>query len=137
MRRKVFMGEKYSEEYTVVESDIDELNHVSNIKYVEWIQEISKAHWYSKTKGTGLDQKFFWVISSHYIEYKSSALLNDVLLIETYIEKFERAFSYRVVEVRNKATNKLLMKALTKWCLMDVETQRIARVGQDILDVWE
>ena len=26
-------------------NDLDELNHVNNIRYVEWVQNIAKAHW--------------------------------------------------------------------------------------------
>jgi len=131
------MNERYIEEYVVQESDIDELNHVSNIKYVEWIQEISKAHWYKITKGTGFDTNYFWVVSSHHIEYKASALLNETILIETYVEKFEKAFSYRVVEVRDKATNKLLMKSLTQWCMMDMHTKRITRVPKELFELFK
>ena len=35
----------YSEAFDVVPNDLDDLNHVNNIRYVEWIQEISKRHW--------------------------------------------------------------------------------------------
>nr|WP_321451561.1 acyl-CoA thioesterase [uncultured Carboxylicivirga sp.] len=127
----------YFEEYVVQESDIDELNHVSNIKYVEWIQEISKAHWYKVTQGTEFDNRFFWVVSSHFIEYKMSALLNQSLLIETYVEKFEKAFSYRAVEVKDKNTGKLIMKSLTKWCMMDVDTKRITRVPSELFEMFK
>ncbi|MBS2100561.1 acyl-CoA thioesterase [Carboxylicivirga linearis] len=130
------MSEHYIEEYVVQESDIDELNHVSNIKYVEWIQEISKAHWYKVTKGTGFDTSYFWVVSSHNIEYKASALLNETVLIETYVEKFEKAFSYRIVEVKDKTSGKLLMKSLTKWCMMDMQTKRIARVPKELFELF-
>ncbi len=36
------MNNLFTKTYTVQKHDIDELNHVSNIKYVEWIQEIRK-----------------------------------------------------------------------------------------------
>ena len=38
------------EQSRVVESqDIDHLNHVNNIRYLEWIQAMARAHWTSVT----------------------------------------------------------------------------------------
>ena len=34
-------------EIIVSKNDLDELNHVNNIKYVNWILEIAKIHWRS------------------------------------------------------------------------------------------
>lgn len=131
------MKEIYTEEYTVKERDIDELNHVNNIRYVEWIQEISKAHWSAITHDTIFAEKYLWVVSSHYIEYKSQALLNDILEISTYVEKLEGVLSHRVVEIKNKATGKLLMKSLTKWCMMYRQNKRIARIPQELSDLFK
>ena len=33
----------------VVSDDIDHLNHVNNIRYLEWIQAMARAHWTSLT----------------------------------------------------------------------------------------
>ncbi len=30
--------------YTVVKSNIDELNHVNNVVYLQWIQDIANLH---------------------------------------------------------------------------------------------
>ncbi|MFN9865141.1 MAG: acyl-CoA thioesterase, partial [Bacteroidota bacterium] len=31
--------------FQVNPQDIDELNHVNNVVYVRWVQEIAQAHW--------------------------------------------------------------------------------------------
>ena len=52
----------YSQVFDVVPSDLDDLNHVNNIRYVEWIQDISKKHW---THVTSEETQImdFWVSS--------------------------------------------------------------------------
>ena len=130
------MNRKFTQEYTVQSSDIDELNHVNNIKYLEWMQEISKEHWYVQTKGMSVADDFFWVVANHFIEYRASALINDELIIETFIEHFEKAYSFRRVNVRLKKNGKLIMTALTKWCLMNAETKRISRVTPEMAELF-
>ncbi|MDA3854570.1 MAG: thioesterase, partial [Bacteroidales bacterium] len=63
--------------------------------------------------------------------FKSSALLGDQLVIETYVEKLEGVFSFRRVIVRGKNNGKTHMKALTKWCMLSYETKRICRIPQE------
>jgi len=125
---------KYTKEIIVKEDDIDELNHVNNVRYVQWIQDISKDHWFSSIKGK-LSTPYIWVVASHFIEYKSSALLNDELSIETYVEKFEGAMSYRHVEIKNSKTNRIIVKALTKWCLIDFKTKKSKQIPSEILEL--
>ena len=59
---------------TVTEKDLDELNHVNNIRYVEWVQEIAKQHWLKKASQDTLEN-FFWVMTNHCIEYKNEAYI--------------------------------------------------------------
>lgn len=125
------MPKIYTEEYTVQASDIDENNHMNNVKYVEWVQEISKHHWFKLVGSLGYDKKYFWVVINHNIDFKSAALLGDQLVIETYVEKFEGVFSFRRVIIRGKTNGKIHMKALTKWCMLSSETRRICRIPQE------
>jgi len=125
---------KYSKEIIVKKDDIDVLNHVNNVRYVQWIQDISTDHWFSSIEGK-LSSNYIWVVASHFIEYKSSALLNDKLIIETYVEKFEGSMSYRHVEIRNSITNRIIVKALTKWCLIDFKTKKSMQIPTEILEL--
>lgn len=128
------MTERFSKQILVQENDIDELNHVNNVRYVQWIQDISKDHWFSSIENK-LDSTYIWVVANHFIEYKWSALLNDELTIETFVEKFEGPMSFRRVEIRNNKTNRIIVTALTKWCLIDIETKRPIEVPEEILSL--
>lgn len=121
----------YQEIKTVTTSDLDELNHVNNVRYVQWIQDIAKAHWF-KASTTEMNENFVWVVASHHIEYKSSALLNDHIIIKTFVEKSEGITSTRIVEMYHKDTQKLIVKASTVWCLLNAKTFKPARITEDI-----
>ncbi|MHA7865605.1 acyl-CoA thioesterase [Flagellimonas marinaquae] len=121
----------YSEVFDVVPSDLDDLNHVNNIRYVEWIQDISKKHWTHVTDGI-IQKSLIWVVRNHNITYHKSALLGDTILINTYIESNQGPISIRVVEIKNKKTDELLVKAVTEWCLLDAKTFRPKRVPEEI-----
>ncbi len=116
---------------TVVKNDLDELNHVNNVRYVEWVQEIAKQHWLKKASITTLEN-YFWVMTNHCIEYKSSALLNDTIKLKTYIKSSEGAISSRIVEITNNNTNQLLAKSETKWCLINKKSNRPVRISEEI-----
>lgn len=121
----------YSEAFDVVPNDLDDLNHVNNIRYVEWIQEISKRHWNLVTT-EAIQQSLIWVVRNHNITYHKSAVLGNTMLINTYIAKNQGPISTRVVEIKNKETDELLVKAVTEWCLLDAKTFRPKRVPEEI-----
>ena len=50
----------------------------------------------------------------------------------TYIAKNQGPISTRVVEIKNKETDELLVKAVTEWCLLDAKTFRPKRVPEEI-----
>jgi len=78
----------FKQERTVIKEDLDDLEHVNNVRYVQWIQDIAKAHWESKTDEV-LNTRFFWVVTEHHIKYKSPAKLDDIIEIKTYVTKSE------------------------------------------------
>lgn len=125
----------YTESYKVNISDIDENNHMNNVRYVELVQEITKQHWLKLIKGYNYNEEYYWVVLNHNIDFRSSALLNDELIIETYVEKLEGVYSYRRVIIKHKDTEKVCMNALTKWCLINADNQRISRIPQAFYDL--
>jgi len=121
----------HTEFLTVIESDLDELNHVNNVRYVQWVNDIAKAHWLKMASQTMLDN-YFWVLINHQITYKSQAVLNDLILLKTFVKSSEGVTSIRIVEIYNNSSKKLLATSETKWCFMDVKTRKPIRITQDI-----
>lgn len=126
----------YETSLIVTEKYIDDLNHVNNVHYVQWVQDIAKAHWQSKASEAIQDQ-YGWFLLSHFIEYKSAALLNDTINLKTYIAKVEGVKYTRIVEMYNKSTNKLLAKSETKWCFINLKTERPSRIPEQIVELFD
>ncbi len=126
----------FETQITVTKDDIDELDHVNNVRYIEWVNEIAKKHWQENTSKE-LNKKYYWVLLNHHIEYKNSALVNDVILLKTFIEKSEGATSTRIVEMYNSKTDKLLVKSETNWCLIDANTNRPTRITDEISTLFD
>jgi len=121
----------YSEIFDVVPNDLDDLNHVNNIRYVEWIQDISKKHW-AQVTSREIQESMIWVVRNHNITYHKSAVLGNTINISTYIKSNNGPISTRIVEIKNNNTDELLVKAVTEWCLLDSKTFRPKRVPKEI-----
>ena len=52
----------------VAANEIDSLNHVNNVVYVQWVQNIAELHW---NKESSEEQKtnYYWVMVEHLIKY--------------------------------------------------------------------
>ena len=91
-------------------NDLDDLNHVNNIRYIEWIQDISKDHWESRASEK-IKNEVVWVVRSHHVEYKNEARLGDKLLIKTFIADTRGPISVRAVEMYRQDEDILLVKS--------------------------
>lgn len=125
----------YQKRITVSKGDLDDLNHVNNVRYLQWVQDVASEHWQQNVTETILDQ-YFWVVVSHHIEYKSAAVLDDNIRIDTYVIRSEGVTSTRIVEMYHDTTNKLLVKAETIWCLMNKSSSRPARITPEIAELF-
>lgn len=121
----------YTKRVTVSKADLDDLGHVNNVRYVEWIQEISKQHWQSVVNGDEI-AAYIWVVRNHNITYYSPALSGDVLELTTQIRSSKGALSIRQVEMINLVTKELVVKSETAWCLLHPETLQPTRIPAEI-----
>lgn len=120
---------------TVSLDDLDQLHHVNNVRYVQWVQDIAEEHWQAKVTPEITDT-YFWVLLKHCIEYKSQAVLGDVILLKTYVIKSEGVTSLRKVEMFDNASGKLLVSSETTWCLMSKSHLKPARITTEISELF-
>ncbi len=123
--------ESFQKIITVSKDDLDELMHVNNVQYVQWIQDIAKEHWQTYASKT-MQETVVWVVMNHNITYKTAAVLNDQIKVHTYIKSNKGAACIRVVEMHNTNTNQLLLYSETKWCLLNAENFRPIRISKEI-----
>ncbi|NNF19805.1 MAG: acyl-CoA thioesterase [Flavobacteriaceae bacterium] len=127
--------QRFTQSHTVIEDDLDDLQHVNNVRYVQWIQDVSKNHWLSVAPPALLD-RVIWVVVNHNITYKSSAKLGDRIRMETYIKSAKGPISERVVEMYLEEGNELLVESVTKWCMLDPASLKPARIGIDVQNLF-
>lgn len=126
----------FEEEITVSKNDLDELNHVNNVIYIHWVQEIAKNHWKSLVSKEIINN-YYWVLLEHHIKYINPALLDDKIILKTYIEKTEGLKSSRVVKIYNLHNNKLLVNSKTLWCLINATTNKPCRITSEIRNAFD
>ncbi|HEY5825988.1 MAG TPA: acyl-CoA thioesterase [Cyclobacteriaceae bacterium] len=129
------MAATYYHHLLVKSTDIDEMNHVNNVVYVQWVQEAAAAHWNAQAP-IEVKTKFNWVVMRHEIDYRSPALLNDELTAKTWVDNYDGAKSTRIVQIIRKKDEKLLAEARTTWCLLNASTNRPIRAGDEIKTVF-
>lgn len=115
--------------------DIDDLNHVNNVVYLQYVQDVASAHW-EKIAPSDFRKSFSWVVLRHEIDYKASAVLGDEIIAETWVSSCEGPRSDRHVELYHATTRKLLVKAKTTWVLLDATSKRPRRIEHDIQNLF-
>ena len=56
----------------VLPEHIDNLGHVNNVQYLNWVQTVAYEHWEELTRMT-TEPLGFWVVRSHNITFKNEA----------------------------------------------------------------
>ena len=129
-------SELYQKHINVSEDDLDDQEHVNNVRYVQWIQDVAQEHWETRASE---EQKagLAWVVVRHEIDYKREALLNDEILLETRIIDTTHVTSLREVIIKNNNSGKLLAKAKTTWCLLDQKTKKPQRISDELKQIFQ
>ncbi len=122
----------FEQKHTVSIEDIDEYNHVNNVVYVQWMQNISDAHWKELSKNA-LHIDYVWFVIRHEIDYKNQAVLNDEVTIKTWVGKTAGIKSVRHFEMYRGET--LLVKSQTTFCLLDATTKKPKRITKEVTNL--
>lgn len=123
---------KFSHEFKVQKSDIDEQRHVNNVAFVRYIQDVAVAHWFSVASEEIL-KKYTWVVLRHEIDYKKQAFEGEEITATTWVGEPTRISWERFTEITRGAD--LLVKAKSIWCLIDRQTTKPTRITSEIKDL--
>ena len=123
-------------------SAIDVMGHVNNVVYLDWVQTAASKHWNHATTAYFKDEdlteervgikKMAWVVLDHHICYKAAALEGDVLVITTSVEKMAGVRSERHTTIIRKRDQKVLVTAVTNWCLLKMPEGKPMRIPEEI-----
>jgi len=114
------------------EADIDELGHVNNAVWVQWIQEVALAHWYSVAALEHQDD-YIWVVVRHEIDYLRAAFEGEVLIGRTWVGEAPKGARFdRHMEFVGE-DGKVRVCAVTQWAIIDKASGRPIRVPPDVI----
>jgi acyl-CoA thioester hydrolase len=116
----------------VTAKDIDDLNHVNNVVYVKWMDQVAFEHWSYLTRENPLLQ-YIWVVVRHEIDYLKQAVLGDEITVKTWVGETKGFKSERIMEFYKK--NEILVKASTIWGMLDTKTYKPTRIRENVLKV--
>lgn len=118
--------------FTAEPHHIDELGHVNNTVWVQWVQDIATAHWEAAARPEDNSQ-FFWVVIRHEIDYRGNIAAGETVTGATWIDgPAKGAKSDRRVDFTNEQ-GKVIVSARTTWAMLDRESQRLVRVRPEII----
>ena len=125
-------------ETKVVPEHIDPNNHLNNIVYLQWMQDVAIGH----VKANGVfdlteAQGLTWFAKKHTIEYMSQGFLNDEITIITWVESATKISTLRKYHIYRKSDKKLLCKAETLWIMINLEKGRPAKIPADLIGIFD
>lgn len=125
------MTNRHTLTFTAQPEHIDELGHVNNAVWVDWIQQLATSHWAAVALPEHQAQ-FVWVVTRHEIDYRGNIGLRESVTGETFIPagptgaRFDRRVDFRGPD------GKLIVSAKTTWALIDKASGRLQRVREDL-----
>jgi len=118
--------------FTAGPEHIDQLGHVNNTVWVQWIQDIAIAHWESRARTEHLEN-YYWVVIRHEIDYRGNVGEGESVTARTFVPNPPRGPRFdRHVEFRD-AGGKVLVSAISTWVMMDRATNRLMRIPADVV----
>ncbi|MFT3919214.1 acyl-CoA thioesterase [Cloacibacterium sp.] len=125
------MKHVHIKEILITKEHLDQMNHVNNVQYVHWVEEMAKEHWDILRHNTNYVDDF-WFLADHHIQYKKQVYEGDILMVKTYPQKPDGIRQPRKVEFYKN--DELMVDSKTLWVLIDKDTQKIKRIENDWLE---
>jgi len=111
---------------------IDELGHVNNAVWVQWVQQVAMAHWDSVAPREHRELHY-WVVVRHEIDYLRPAHEGDRITARTWVGDAPQGARFdRFVEFTGP-DGKLCARARTRWAIIDKGSGRPIRVPPEVV----
>ena len=115
----------------VLPEDIDDMDHVNNVVYLSWVQDVALAHWRACAT-TEMLETLGWMATRHELDYLRAAVLGDVITARTWIGAVDSRRFERFTEIVRTADGVVLARGRTLWLLVSRVTGRITRIMPEL-----
>ena len=131
---RVVAPQLFTKTFSIPEDAIDELGHVSNLKYITWMQEIAIQH--SAAQGWPVERYLqngaVWVVRSHFVTYVRPAFAGETITIQTWVAEIKPRSSLRRYLISRTNDQSVLVEAETDWVYIDRQSWRPLRIPDDL-----
>ena len=118
--------------FTAAPEHIDQLGHVNNAVWVQWMEQIAVAHWEAVADPAHKDA-YYWVVVRHEIDYLRAAYEGDRIAGRTWVGEAPRGAKFdRHLEFTG-GDGKLCVRARTTWAVIDKAAGRPIRVPPEVV----
>ena len=122
----------FTRSITALTEHIDELGHVNNAVWVQWIQDVAVAHW-EAVADAGHKDAYVWVIIRHEIDYLRAVTVGETVTGRTWVGEAPRGARFdRLMEFTGE-DGKVRVRARTMWAILDKATGRPLRVPAEVI----
>ena len=118
--------------FTAGPEHIDELGHVNNAVWVQWIQQVAVAHWESVAEPAHKDA-YYWVVVRHEVDYLRAAHDGERVTARTWVADAPQGARFdRFIEFTG-ADGKPRVRSRTQWAIIDKALGRPIRVPVEVI----
>ena len=119
-------------ELTAKPEHIDELGHVNNAVWVQWIQQVAVEHWNSVADAAHKNAHH-WVVVRHEIDYLRAAVEGERIIARTWVGEAPKGARFdRLMEFVGP-DGKICVRARTQWAIIDKALGRPIRVPAEVI----
>ena len=126
-------------EIQVTMDHIDQLGHVNNVVYMQWMQDVATKH--IDALGLGLEQylqlKHAMVAVEHHVQYRKAAFLSEKLILRTWLDDLNALYSSRQYVFYRAADQSVVFVGKTKWACVEIETGRPKRLSPSFTQAYQ
>lgn len=127
----------YTLQFTIPDTAIDQIGHVNNVMYVQWMQDLAVSH-YEFISGTAPMQAVgaIWLVREHHVEYLLPAYAGEEIEAQTWVVNIRRVRSLRKYRFVRKSDGQLLVRGETDWVFVDTKSGRPRRIPEEVIKVF-
>ena len=118
--------------FTAAPEHIDELGHVNNAVWVQWMEQVAVAHWRSVADADPQDA-YFWVVVRHEVDYLRAVLEGERITARTWVgDNLKGAKFDRHIEFVGE-DGKARVRSRTDWAIIDKASGRPIRIPPQVV----
>ena len=117
---------------TALPEHIDELGHVNNAVWVQWVQDVATAHW-NKVADPAHHAAYVWVIVRHEVDYLRPMFAGETIIGRTWVGEAPRGAKFERHMEFTGEDGKVRVRATTVWAIVDKSSGRPLRVPPEVI----